>query len=342
MNQILLTEEPNNKKEKIKKVKGTTNNAIDIKKIIIFFSIVIIVFGISLVGFYGYRTYNNKTKGNSVISSSQEQITPLQLSLEKIDLTPEGDEEDKQVQKATIIVSSGVGIDKIIYSWNDEDEITKTYNGNTSVNEELDVPAGENSLYVKVVDLNGEEKETTTQFSIKNIELQPEIETSVINGQLKIVATSQIPLKNIKYSWENDDEIIVEPESDEEISIETTIDVKREKNKITITATDYNGNNKIISRTFIGKEKPEITVTKKKDKIHMVVTHYKGIKSIVFEINGKTYVYDENSSAYDESKTELEYYFNLQEGENKIYITATSLEDTVETIKKRCNYTPEE
>lgn len=342
MNQILLTEEPNNKKEKIKKTRGTANNAIDIKKIIVFFSIVIIVFGIALVGFYGYRTYNKKTKGGSQNPSIQEQINPLQLSLEKTDLTQEGDEEDKQVQEATIIASSGYGIDKIIYSWNDEEEIVKKYNGNKDVREELSVPAGENSLYVKVTDLNGEEKETTTDFSIINIELQPVIETSIVNGQLKIVATSQIPLKNIKYFWENDDEIIVEPESDEEISIETTIDVKRETNKITIIATDYNGNNQVVNRTFIGKEKPEITVTKKGDKIHMIVTHYKGIKSIVFEINGKTYVYDENSSAYDESKTEIEYYFNLEEGENKIYITATSLEDTVETSRKRCNYTPEE
>lgn len=342
MNQILLTEEPNNKKEKIKKTKSASNNSIDLKKIIVFFSIVIIVFGIALVGFYGYRTYNKKTKGNSSNPSRQEESTPLQLSLEKTDLTLEGDEEDKQVQEATIIATSGFGIDKITYSWNDEEEITKSYNGNKDVKEKLDVPAGENSLYVKVIDLNGEEQETTTQFSIKNIELQPEIETSIVNGQLKIVATSQIPLKNIKYSWENDDEIIVEPESDEEITIETTIDVKREKNKITITATDYNGNNKKISRTFIGKENPEITVTKSGNKVHMKVTHYKGIKSIVFEINGKTYTYDENSKAYDESKTEIEYYFNLQEGENKVYITATSLEDTVETVRKRCTYTPEE
>ena len=348
MNQILLTEEPDNnnkaknKNNSFKNDSFKANNPIDFNKIKIFFAIAVIVFGVALIGIFGYKALSKKSEPVNPNNPQEEQISKLQLFIEENDLTEPGNEEDKQVESATIIAKSGYGIEKIIYSWNNEEEEIKTYDGedNKEIREELDVPAGDNSLYVKAIDESGEEIEDTIKFSIINTELQPKIEISIINEKIKVVATSEIPLRDLRYSWENDDEVVIEPENDEAITIETTIEVKREINNLTITATDCNGNNKTINQRIDGKEKPEITVVKRGDKVHMLISHYKGIKSIVFEINGKKYVYDKNSKAYDETKTEIEYYFTLQEGENKIYITATSLDDTVETSRKKCTYVP--
>lgn len=345
MNQILLTEEPNNNnKAKNRNERIKTSNPIDFNKIKIFFAIVIIIFGVALIGVFGYKALNKKSEPANPSNPPEEQISKLQLSIEENDLTEPGNENDRQVEKATIIAKSGYGIEKIIYSWNNEDEIVKVYgeDNNKEIKEELDVPAGDNSLYVKAIDESGEEIEDKIDFSIINIDLQPEIEISIINEKIKVVATSEIPLRDLKYSWENDDEIVIKPETDEEITIETIIDVKRELNNLTITATDCNGNNKTINQAIEGRQKPEITVTKRGNKVHMIISHYKGLKSVVFKINGKEYIYDENSRTYDETKTQIEYYCTLQEGENKIYITATSLEGTVEESKKRCNYVPQE
>ena len=73
----------------------------------------------------------------------------------------------------------------------------------------------------------------------------------------------------------------------------------------------------------------------------MKITHDIGIEKIVFNVNGKEYIYDENASVFEQDKKEIEYYFNLREGENTVIITATSTEDTEAVYKGKCNYTVE-
>ena len=60
MNQILLTDNDNIKRKNDKR--KSTSNSNDLKKIIVFFAIVIIVFGIAIGGIYGYKIYKNNKK----------------------------------------------------------------------------------------------------------------------------------------------------------------------------------------------------------------------------------------------------------------------------------------
>ena len=108
--------------------------------------------------------------------------------------------------------------------------------------------------------------------------------------------------------------------------------------------TNQNNNRDTLELPFKGINKPEIKVVKRGTKIYMKVTHDQGFKSVEFSINGKDYSYNEETPSYDPETTELEYYFNIQEGENTVTITATSLEDenAVETYTGVYNYIPEE
>ena len=52
-------------------------------------------------------------------------------------------------------------------------------------------------------------------------------------------------------------------------------------------------------------------------------------------------MYDENFSGYDAEKKEIEYYFDLKEGENIVIIKAISTEETEAIYKGKCNYVKE-
>ena len=322
MNQILLTDTDNNKKKN--NSKNNRSNSNDIRKIIMFFSIVILVFGVAIGGVYGYRIIKN-SKGKEVI------ISEPKLSLQSAE---EGAEE------VVIIAESEVGISKIIYTWNNEEEVIKELSGRTKQEEIVEIPFGENTLKVKVVDLNGKEKKITEEFSrIEEYSDKIEINTSIVDNKIKIVATSELPISYLTYRWNEEEETKIEAQSENEFSIETIIDVKRGANKITITAKDNAGNSNSIDKNFDGRLKPEINVYIENNRLYMKIAHDMGFEKVEFYVNGTTYTYDQNFSGYDQEKEQLEYYFELIEGENVVAIIAVSREDTREEYVGKYNYT---
>ena len=321
MNQILLTENKNDK-NKNSKYKNS-NNSKDMRTIIIFFGVAILVFGLALAGVYGYKAYN-KNKPKQVVAEKPE------LSLEETE------------DSVTIIAKSEIGINKIIYTWNEEEPQEVEMNGRKSHEEKMDIPNGENTLNVKVIDQNGQENETTKNFWIEGDSEKPNIETAIVeNARLKITAIDETAMKYITYRWNNEEDVKIDVENEEDKIIETTIDVRRGKNTITITAVDSSENAETIDKTFNGVNDPIIEVMKKQNKLYMKMTHDMGFEKIEFSVNGKVYTYDSNYSGYDSTQKEIEYYFDLQEGENTVIIIAITTEGTQATYKGKCNYTAE-
>ncbi len=332
MNQILLTEDINrkdNKEDNNKSVKRS-NNAIDMKKIVIFFAIVIMVFGISLAAIFGYRI-KNRDKDTKIPLDSKPN-----LSIQK----------SENNASVIILASSEIGLKKMIYSFNNIDEETIELNGRTSETKEIIIPNGVTNLKVKVIDKNNNEVEDTEQFNI-NLEL-PNIETSIIEEEsvkkVKIIVTTQIDdIKYVKYKWDNEEEeVTLKPEDDSKNRIEAMVDIKRGVNVISIIASTVNNGIENTSIRFSGRKNPEIKVTKVLDKIYIKVTHDIGIKKIEYNINGKEYIYDENAKTYNPEAKEIEYYFKLKEGENTVKVKATSTEDSEEEFRGKKEYRPEE
>ena len=342
MNQILLTDDSNINESSFNNYSGNNytpqkpSSPIDIQKIIIIFGAIVIIFGLAIAGFYGFKALSNK--GNTAQPGTNPETKPQDIALEEVDLTEVGDEETNQ-KKEVEVNTQGIEVSKVVYAWNDaeEKEITANAEGKISI----PVPAGTNELTVKVTDQTGEETVLRHTYTVLNDEQKPKIETSIVDGgNLKVVASSTIPMKYIKYSWENEDEVTIKPETAESEKIETVVEVKRGKNKIKIVAVDLNENSDVYEKTFNGVNKPEIKVTKKGDKVHMKISHDKGFKSVTFSINGRVVTYDANIEAYDPEQKLLEYYFKLKSGENIILIKAISNEDSEESYKGKCQYTP--
>ena len=101
MNQILLTNNQNIKKKSSGKY--NQNNSNDMKKIIIFFAIILLIFAIIIIGMYV-----------SKLSKKDDKDRPL----EKPELSLEQTE-----NMVKIIAKAEAGINKISYTWNDEERL---------------------------------------------------------------------------------------------------------------------------------------------------------------------------------------------------------------------------
>ena len=324
MNQILLTNNDNNKK-KSNKYKG--DNSGDMKKIIIFFSITIIVFGILIAGVYGYKIYKNQNK-------EEKEIQKPKLSLEQI-----GNE-------AKVITEADAGINKIIYSWNDGEVIEEEKNGITNFEAAIEIPEGHNILKIKVIDLKGQEIETEQEFNLEEDKEAPKVEIDeellLREGKLKITATDENnKIKYITYKWNDEEETTVQAEDENQTSLEITIDVKRGQNILKVTAVNGIAKEKTLERSLKGVNEPKISVTRQGNNLYMRITHDMGFKKVVFTVNGQDYIYDENYSGYNSEQQELYYQFNLKQGENTVIIHAISNEDTQREYKGKCTYTAE-
>ena len=233
MNQILLTENVNNRKKNSKKY--DSNNSLDMKKIMLFFGIAILVFAVLMIGIYAYKMINKNKKETREIGKPELQIEQM----------------ENQVK---IVVNAEAGIDRIIYMWNNNNPEEYKKEGITSFEESLEIPNGENTLKVKVIDLNGEEIESNNELvgtvSTENT-IKIELDSSIGNGKLKITATDEINgLKYIKYKWNNEKETKVKATEQDQKIIETTIEVKRDTNTITITAVNNNDEEEILEQDF--------------------------------------------------------------------------------------------
>ena len=125
MNQILSTELNRNK---------TKSTVIDIKKILIFFAVVIIIFGLAIAIPNIIKTYT-ESKNNVKV-----QPTVPDVSIEQ------GEEE------LTLKINHDKPITKITYSWNDGQEITINGNNRTSITQTITLPDGTNKLTMKITD----------------------------------------------------------------------------------------------------------------------------------------------------------------------------------------------
>ena len=123
MNQILYT--GGNKK----------SGQLEVKTIVRIFSIFIILFGLVLVGQGSFAIISSMSENNieniPVVTMNQDKNTVL------------------------LTVKHDKAIDKIIYSWNKDQEYMLLGRGRTEIEEEIEVIEGINTLTVKITDIEG-------------------------------------------------------------------------------------------------------------------------------------------------------------------------------------------
>jgi len=329
MNQILLTEKETNNRKNNKR-SGNRDNSNDMKKIIIVFAAIILVFGIGIAGIYGYNMFKNK-------KDPKPTNPELTLALES----------NEDSEEVIIIAKSEVGISKIVYTWNDDEVVEKELNGRTEQKETVKIPEGENTLKVEIFDLNGQTKQISETFIGEEILITDsdkiEINASVIEvdnaKKLKIVATSELPIEYLTYKCNDEEEVKIESDN-QELVLETMIALERGDYEFAITVKDIENNANSTNVPVSVRLRPEINVYRENNKLYMEISHDMGFEKIEFYINGNVYAYDENFSGYDPEKEYMKFDRTLQEGENIVIIKAVSNEKTEYIYTGKCDYIP--
>ena len=300
MNQILATSNSSSKNRQPAKI----------ETVIMFFVIALIVFGIFMVGTGSYAIY--KENADKLLKPTKPQI----------------EEERKSEDSILLRVRHDKAIDTIEYGWNENELETIDHNGRKYIEQEIKIPGGINTLFVRVVDINGQEISSQKQYETEDI-----IKCEIVGSKLKISAETEQEITYMTYRWDEGEEQKIDINN---TKVEQEIDVPKGEHNITIVLVDVN-NNSITKETKVkGVLKPTIKLAvddvNNPQKFVIKVSDEDEIDAITFIINE-----DENKKYIirGEGRKEIEFTFDLEEGENRIIVTAYNKDGVTEEAKGR-------
>ena len=309
MNQILFT--------------GKKNDNVQVSKIIRVFCIVIIMFSICLIGkgIYGMVPNDNDKK---VV---QKVIEPT------INVNVQG-------STVKIEVIHDITMNSIFYSWNNGEEMQiSDVSGKNRVETEVQLPNEDTTLKIKIVDNNKNEYIATEEFKYDpNTDLEePKLEISstiTMSQSITVVATDNEEISYITYKWDDDDEIKIENTGDDKKRMEAEIALQDGKSKLTVTAVDYNGNEKSQQKDIVIVTPPEITLKRSKGELIIRVKDDEEVTKVVYVINGNEYTKENNS----DNKQQMEIRELLSKGENIVKVTAYNKYGVTREKLGKCTY----
>lgn len=299
MNQILSTSMPMDNKKK-QKQKNKSGNSIEIGKIIKFFGIAILIFGILLVGI-------------GVYSMTQKQDQQKNENLE-----PTISIENKTEKTILLKVIHQKNIDRVEYSWNDEDETVLHGNNGKYLEKEINIPSGTNTLHVLVVDENG--KETTYE---KQYERESNINIEVSGNKIRVTYSGDTMISYMTYRWDEEEEKRIEIQDE---NIDEEIDAIKGLHTLTIIVVDENNDTDTKVQKINGVSKPKVEVVVDEQKEHFVIkaSDEDKISKFSFRLNqddSQEYEMDLEDKDFKELQYILPDTLKLQPGENIIEVT---------------------
>ena len=305
MNQILY----------IDKNKNKNGNSLEINSILKIFAIAIIILGVILIGkgVYGIVVSSNQAQGQEPIVATKQIEGKLQLN-----------------------ITHNIAIDKVIYSWNNEEEVIMQGRGQTNIVETIQMPVGTNTLNLKIIDSNKKETTYIKQYYKADRDMvEPEIELVVEGSKVKIVAKDETKLHYIMYRWNEEDNTVVEAREESPKKVEEKISILKGENKLTIIAVDSAGNETTKEQMFKGAKKPTIEVVQENDELVIKVKDEESIKKIDITLNGEYFSTDPENTGTSLNMAEVELRQKLKAGENTITVTVYNISGLSEQVTQQ-------
>ena len=301
-------------------------------KIVRVFAVFMILLALALigVGIYG-NMENDKTKTETEQEKAKEQAT-IQLI---------ADEESSTLK---IKVTHTKNIEKVIYMWNNNREKELKSQGKPTLEEEIALPIGQNTLTIKVIDVEGNETIKEEAFNASTgVDITSPVLSLVPEGnKLKITAKDDREIAKVTYKWSNSEEtmeVLATEDGQKELVVE--VEIQRGENDILVTAIDKAGMVTTDSRTYKGVTVPEISLTVSSDGTvaTLRVTHEVGLTSIKVILNGEEF----NVDGLDGTQTDVSVDVTLPNptADNQFKVVAESAEGTNSQIEETLKYQAE-
>ena len=316
MNQILAVE--NKKKEKVKTKKIRTGRPIEIKGIVMFFAVIIMVFGLTLAGQGSYALYKD-------IDDRKPENIPY-VTIGRVN------------DKAIVQISSNIEISKLVYSWNNGEESAIPI-GSTNAREEITLLGYDSVLNLTIEDMNGKRVKFQKQYLLTGVDITKpvvEIETKDGNDKMKIVAKDETGIAYITYQWEDGEPVTVNADQQGQTEMIVQVPLTVGLKKIQIIGVDTNGNIEEIQKEITtSTSRPKMTLRRNKQKISIEIEDKDGIKSIKANLNGEEY----EITNVNRKKVKVGYLY-LREGNNTISVEVTNVNDYTEKATAELQYNP--
>lgn len=299
MNQILSVE-----MEEKKRKKARTSSPVEIKKILKIFAIVMIIFGVSIIGSGSYGIY----KGGATVATKPRIVVTQQTGTQvQIEIT-----HDKPLAKVT-------------YSWNGQEPIAIETNSSNTIKERIDIPLGSNNrLTVYAEDIN---KQAQTNESMYTEQKKIDIQLEANGTELKISMESEKELAYMTYRWDEEEETRVDLTGHE---AEETIEIPKGQHTLTLIVVDIENNTETKEQEVkaVTKPKLEVSVDESGENFVIKASDEEAVKRIEFTINPESDNEERNSLDLDkvwpsaDERKEFEYAYPLKSGDNKLIIRA--------------------
>lgn len=298
-----------------------------LKKVIRFFCIFIILFALVLVA----EGVNNYLK----IKTSKIDVIPPEIMIERAN------------EKTILKIESKTGMREIRYYWNIMSEgisgnVTKEgINGGKTATIEVPTLNGTNELIVEILDSQGSlikyepiiitydvnnNQDVDWETAVKNDKTKPSIKLEGMDGKIRISATDNLKMSYVSYSWNDGKETVISGLSEDEKAIAESIDVLEGSNKLKVKAYDRAGNEEVVEKEIKGVKGPAIKVLREDNQIVINVEDETKITKIVYNFNGEEKTVDN----IDGKNYELR--LDLIEGDN--YVIVDAYRDDVKSTYK--------
>ena len=308
MNQILSVEDTNKKNKKAKKPKMPRNSGpVAIESILKFFSVAILIFGIFMIGSGSYSMYTN----------SQEDTANVKPTIQV----------EESETEITLRVSHSKALSKVTYKWNNDEETEIQTNGRREVSQVIEIPTGDNTLTIYAQDENGQE---TTYQKAYSLEGDITIDFALDGNNIKVTANGKNELSYLTYRWDEEEETRVDINNTQ---IEQSIEIPMGQHTLTVIVVDINNTTQTKTQEVRGVKKPNLEVTTDGSSNFIIrVSDEGGLKRLEFTVNDTDKYKLELSG-----RTELEYQWPIQDGENILDVTVYNEDDVTETMRVRVN-----
>lgn len=297
MNQILVT-------EKKKKNKKTSSGPIEIKGIVRFFAVFIMLFGIVLASEGSYALYKE------IDESRPENIPTLTL-------TRDGD-------TLLLKVEHNTEISKVNYRWNNGEQ-NSIPEGTTYVEEEILLPDGNNVLNITVVDMKNREYQFVKEYNLEGVDItKPNIDvtqTEEGTANISIVASDETAMQEMTYKINEEQEVSIQATELEQKEIIKDITLPEGQNTLTVVAKDSTGNITTYEKQIIVSSKPTIEIVSQEGNvITLKISDKYGLKDVIVNLNGKVYESRNIDQNPNINKNEIYVPLELQNGNNVLSI----------------------
>lgn len=261
MNQILVT-------EKKKKNKKTSSGPIEIKGIVRFFAVFIMLFGIVLAGEGSYALYRE-------IDESRPENIP------NLTLTRDGD-------TLLLKVEHNTEISKLNYRWNDGEQ-NSIPEGTTYVEEEILLPDGNNILNITIIDMKNREYQFVKEYNLEGVDItKPNIDvtqTEEGTANISIVASDETAMAEMTYKINDEQEVSIQATELEQKEITQDITLPEGQNILTVVAKDSTGNTTTYEKQIIVSSKPTIEIVSQEGNvITLKISDKYGLKDVIVNL----------------------------------------------------------